>query len=657
MANLVLGFVPFSDEFFLPSDCVHEFIAARPCSPRSSHVETLDASERVHAGRAAAWPPSLSFLATQRVPPGLLLEALDAGRRSGVNPVAALLANGAISEEDYYRALARNLGVPFDDGEIPLGGGLAYPETIHAGVAPALFGGVAGWLIAPAPQQVDQLIALARHGRLPSRRIAITTPSLLSHRVREQQGATVARRASTALMEKDASLSARTPSTVAQKTAGAMLGFLLPFAIVFGGLTWSVLSLAFSIVLASAILLRILATAASCEAARKAPPRLADHELPHYTVAVALYREADIAARLVRALDAIDYPSGKLEIKIVVEHDDHHTIAALQALRLPARYEIVVAPGGVPRTKPRALNVALPLARGSLLAIFDAEDRPEPQQLRKAAEQFAASSPKVACLQGILVIDNVRDSWLTRCFAIEYAALFDVLNPGLAQLRVPLPLGGTTNHFRVAALRDVAGWDAWNVTEDIDLGLRLARLGYRIDVLPVVTDEEAPADAARWLRQRRRWLKGWLQTLMTHSRTPKRLVRELGLLPACATMTLVASGFLGPLLGPLFGGFAMLDAIYGSLLQPSTLAEALASTCWVFVGTAGALSVFWPAVLGIRRRGLERQTPCLLMLPLYYMLLSAAAWAALIDFFRAPHHWHKTDHGLARTSRHMTPAD
>ena len=206
-----------------------------------------------------------------------------------------------------------------------------------------------------------------------------------------------------------------------------------------------------------------------------------------------------------------DYPRGKLDIKLVIEHDDRATRLAIVALDLPAIYEIVVAPIGWPRTKPRALNIALPLVRGELLVIFDAEDAPAPGQLREAAERFLRAPRELACLQARLAIDNIEDSWLTRLFAIEYAVLFDVLNPGLAGLGLPLPLGGSSNHFRTEVLREVCGWDAWNVTEDADLGLRLARFGYGVGILPSSTQEEAPAFIDAWLRQRRRWSKGWMR--------------------------------------------------------------------------------------------------------------------------------------------------
>ena len=185
-------------------------------------------------------------------------------------------------------------------------------------------------------------------------------------------------------------------------------------------------------------------------------------------------------------------------------------MTALIALRLPPRYEIVIAPPGAPRTKPRACNIALEAARGELLAVYDAEDEPAPDQLRKAAAGFAAD-PSLDALQGRLKIANAGDNWLTFMFAVEYAALFELINPGLCALDLPIALGGSTNHFRTSALRRVGGWDAWNVTEDADLGLRLARFGARVGALDSDTWEEAPNELGNWFRQRVRWQKGWMR--------------------------------------------------------------------------------------------------------------------------------------------------
>lgn len=318
---------------------------------------------------------------------------------------------------------------------------------------------------------------------------------------------------------------------------------------------------------------------------------------------------------------------------------------------MPARYEALVAPDGRPRTKPRALNVALAQARGDRLVVYDAEDEPAPDQLRLAAAAFAALPRSVACLQARLAIDNMDDSALSALFAIEYAALFGVLNPGLAGLHAPMALGGTSNHFRTEALRAVGGWDAWNVTEDIDLGFRLARHGYHVEQLDSDTWEEAPARLGLWMRQRRRWFKGWMQTCVVHSRSPARLLAELGPWRTVCAACLLLGALLGPMFGPAFAVATIVAGARGDLLAPEGLVAIAASTLWCSVWLSGSATVIWPMVLGLKRRRLLRLLVFAPLSPFYALLLSAAAWWALVDLLRDPFHWAKTQHGLARTSR------
>ncbi|MDB5626777.1 MAG: glycosyl transferase, family 2, partial [Tardiphaga sp.] len=225
---------------------------------------------------------------------------------------------------------------------------------------------------------------------------------------------------------------------------------------------------------------------------------------------VALYREDRSVPQLLNALDALDYPREKLDIILAVEADDVATRFAIRRFGAP-HLRVIVAPDVGPRTKPKALNCALPFARGSVIAVFDAEDQPDPGQLRAAIEALRTGGSDVACAQASLCIHNVTDSLFTRMFAAEYAGQFDKVLPGLTEMALPLPLGGTSNHFRADALRAVGGWDAWNVTEDADLGLRLARFGYRAVTFASTTREEAPIRFMPWLKQRSRWMKGWMR--------------------------------------------------------------------------------------------------------------------------------------------------
>jgi glycosyltransferase XagB len=315
------------------------------------------------------------------------------------------------------------------------------------------------------------------------------------------------------------------------------------------------------------------------------------------------------------------------------------------------RYDVIVAAPGAPRTKPRALNVALPFLRGRYAVVYDAEDSPAPSQLRLAAARFEAE-PGVGCLQARLVVDNVEDSWLTRMFAIEYSALFDVINPGLAAIGAPIALGGSSNHFRTQVLRRVGGWDAWNVTEDADLGLRLARFGVRVAALDSDTYEEQPVTFRRWFNQRRRWHKGWLQTALVHSRSPIRLTRELEPIRALSAGALIGGAILGGLFGPPLTLWTIWRVMFGDLLNPHTFWDAMSAGMTGSVLLPGVAVVLASAVLGLRARQLHRLGWALALLPVYYCLICVAAWLSLIDFSRRPYHWSKTEHGLARTSQY-----
>jgi len=614
----------------------------RPAAPRSGRT-----------GVGPALPLEVGFLSAFGVDRAILVGAVDQAQAQGVSVDAALLASGAVAESFFYRALAIHLGVAFLDGDIVLGPGTRYPNAIRAGIAPLAATHRQEWLAAPRSAGLVSLIRKAGSGSLSPLSLAITTPSILSRCVQALATAKIAGDASNLLSARDASLSARSGATEAQAYAG--LGSAVAGALALGvapELAESCFSLGMSCVFLPAILLRLFAAAASLEDGRPARWRaIADHRLPTYSIVVALHREARVAAHLATALDAIDYPRGKLDIKLVLEADDSATRDALEALPLSPAYEIVIAPAGFPKTKPRALNVALPLLRGELVAVFDAEDIPAPGQLREAAERFLHAPRRLACLQASLAIDNIDDSWLTKLFAIEYAILFDVLHHGTAGLRLPLALGGSSNHFRTEVLREVGGWDAWNVTEDADLGMRLARFGYRTSTLASSTHEEAPARLKAWLTQRRRWSKGWMQTCVTLSRDPRRLLREVGIRQTSALVMMMTTLVLVPPLWPIFTGLMVYDLVNHGLPSPTTGYEMIDATLWVSVAVFGAGSLIWLALLGMRRRDLLGLWPYLALLLPYHLLMSAAAWVALFDLFLRPFHWHKTEHGLARTSR------
>lgn len=377
------------------------------------------------------------------------------------------------------------------------------------------------------------------------------------------------------------------------------------------------------------------------------PPCDGDRDLPLYSIIVPLHREALVVPALVDALGALDYPADRLEIALVLEADDTETIAAVRAQLLDDRFIVLEVPHGGPRTKPKAANYALSFLSGAFTVIYDAEDRPEPDQLRKALAAFCAAPQDVVCLQARLNFYNARENWLTRMFALDYALWFDFLLPGLDRLGVPMPLGGTSNHFRTGSLRAIAGWDAYNVTEDADLGIRLARLGLRVNTLDSTTYEEAPVDLGNWLRQRSRWMKGYMQTWLVHMRNPARLLRHAGVSGFLGFQLFVGGTFLTALLNPLMWAVFLYSVLFGSVPYAGFLSAPSADFALLGL-VAGNVLFTYLAMLGPYRRGWLDLTPQGFTAPFYWALISAASYRGLWHLFVKPWHWEKTHHGRSR---------
>jgi cellulose synthase/poly-beta-1,6-N-acetylglucosamine synthase-like glycosyltransferase len=373
--------------------------------------------------------------------------------------------------------------------------------------------------------------------------------------------------------------------------------------------------------------------------------------LPIYSILVPLYREANVVPSLARSLCALDYPKDRLDIKLIVEADDGETGAAADLVASDSRFSVIRVPPGTPRTKPRACNYAMPFVLGEFTVIFDAEDRPEPDQLRKAVATFRAAPGNIACLQARLNFYNANENWLTRMFALDYALWFDYLLPGLDRLNIPMPLGGTSNHFRTTALRAIHGWDPYNVTEDADIGIRLARLGLRVHTLDSTTFEEATNGFGNWLRQRSRWLKGYMQTWLVHMRSPIALLRHAGLGGFIGFQLFVGGTFLSALVNPLLWAIFLLSNLFGISVFAVPAAGVVSHVSIASLVAGNGMFVYLAMLAPLRRDWLEL-TPYGLTAPLYWLLISCAGLRAFCQLFTRPWHWEKTAHGL---SKHGAP--
>ena len=405
---------------------------------------------------------------------------------------------------------------------------------------------------------------------------------------------------------------------------------------------------------------------------------LRDEDLPIYTILVPLYKETEVAEKIVRNLKAIDYPQEKLDVKLLLEEDDEDTIEACQNAALPPNFHLIVVPDSQPKTKPKACNHGLAEAKGEYLVIYDAEDRPEPDQLKKAICALRERvGPRTICLQAKLNYFNPRQNLLTRWFTIEYTTWFDLYLPGLHALGAPIPLGGTSNHFRTDVLQEIGGWDPFNVTEDCDLGIRLYRMGYKTEILDSTTWEEANSDVFNWIRQRSRWVKGYVQTHLVHMRRPLRTLWELGLWRFFGFLVSVGGLALTLLLNPIFWAvlvvysglwsvnFVFPDlSVYDFPLKPWRMVYPLTEdydyfssmVSIVFFGLtatlfAGNFFFVFTHLFACFRRGLYDLFFHALLMPFYWVLISVGAWKGFIQLLYNPFYWEKTLHGLDAESQ------
>lgn len=371
-------------------------------------------------------------------------------------------------------------------------------------------------------------------------------------------------------------------------------------------------------------------------------------ELPTYTVLVPLFHEVQMVPQLMAGLDKLLYTADKLEIILITEEvDPFTTLAVAEALRPP--FQHVIVPKGSPQTKPRALNYALEKATGSFVTIYDAEDRPHPDQLLAAIAAFKAK-PNWAAVQAPLEYFNDQDNWLTRQFTLEYAALFHVWVPFLVCLNLPFPLGGTSNHMRRSALDDIGGWDAHNVTEDADLSFRLSAYGHDIGFIHSPTREEAVSIFRDWHFQRARWIKGYMQTWDVHMAKPfapggMRGLMRFFTLQLTLGITLLSILFYTPVVLSL----PVVAIVLWWVSHPLDIGLTYGLT-FIFSISIGCLI----GIVGAHRAGKPILMKSALSMPLYWLFLFAPALRAISELKGRRFLWHKTRHGVSRPAE-LTP--
>lgn len=389
-----------------------------------------------------------------------------------------------------------------------------------------------------------------------------------------------------------------------------------------------------------------------------------ERELPIYTILVPVYKEKEVIKDLIKNIQNIDYPQYKLDVCILLEKDDDETIDVVNNMDLPSNYRPMIVPTYKPKTKPKACNYGLIRAKGEYVVIYDAEDRPEPDQLKKVYLCYKKLPDEFVCIQAKLNYFNSSQNILTKWFTQEYSMWFELLLVGIMQLKTPIPLGGTSNHFKIDFLREVGAWDPFNVTEDADLGVRLFKKGYKTAVVDSRTWEEANSHVGNWIRQRSRWIKGYMQTWLVHMRHPAELYKSLGMEGFIGYQAMVLGTPLLPIINPFF--WLMLIWWYvtrdlwirslfpGIFYYIAAFQLFFGNFMFTYTNTVG---MYWV----IRDCALKKKQPFsyglikyALLTPFYWILMSVAAYKALFQLIKNPFYWEKTHHGLTSKGHDTT---
>jgi cellulose synthase/poly-beta-1,6-N-acetylglucosamine synthase-like glycosyltransferase len=585
-----------------------------------------------------------------------LAAALETQRRSGDRLGRILVSLGYVNQLAVARALAEQFGLPFRDllADPPPAELVRLLDEDTARRFRAVPVAVEGDLVEVAvadPGDEAGLAAVASRLGRPVR--WVVTGELDIYRTLERVYRDVyLDRARSDLLLRHPDQSAHETITKTQLLAALSILAALFAGLLLAGQTVEILAGALVTLVYAALsayrlylMWRALSSTSELEVTADELAALNEKTLPEYTVLVPLYRETEVLPALLKALAALDYPASKLDIKLIFDEDDPETLALARQLRPPGHFKFLVVPAGWPRTKPKALNYGLIQATGEYCVIYDAEDIPEPDQLKKAVIAFRKAPRGVVCLQARLSFYNRDQNPLTRWFTAEYAQWFDLTLPGLHATGGVIPLGGNSNHFVTEKVRQLGAWDPYNVTEDADLGVRLARAGYRTAMFNSTTYEEANSELANWVRQRTRWLKGWMQTWLVHMRDPGRLLKELGPWGFFSFQAVIGGTLFVALANPILwalttiwfvGRWAEIEALFpGPVFYLTVLNLYLGNFLFAYL-----------YALGAALRGYHQVVPYGLLAPVYWFLLSVAAWRAVFHLLFRPFYWEKTVHGL-----------
>lgn len=379
---------------------------------------------------------------------------------------------------------------------------------------------------------------------------------------------------------------------------------------------------------------------------------------PLYTILCPLYKEWSVVPQFISAMQKLDYPQDKLQVILLLEEDDSETIKKIVDFNLPQNFQTVIVPHSFPKTKPKACNYGLKMAAGEYVVIYDAEDFPEDTQLKKTVLAFKKVDNNVSCIQAKLNFYNPRQNLLTRLFTAEYSVWFDLVLTGLQAINAPIPLGGTSNHFRTHILKKIGGWDSFNVTEDCDLGMRLIKQRYRTAVLDSTTYEEANSHHFNWYKQRSRWIKGYIQTYFVHMRKPGQFITQWDQPHALTFQLIVGGKILSMLINPFMWILTISYFLFRPLIGPivDSLFPSPVLYMSAFSLVFGNFLYMYYYMIGCAKRGNDDLIKYVFFTPLYWLGMSISAFTAIIELIYKPHYWAKTKHGLHLNNK-ATKAD
>lgn len=380
-----------------------------------------------------------------------------------------------------------------------------------------------------------------------------------------------------------------------------------------------------------------------------------EEDLPIYTILLPMHKEEKVVATMVDSIRKLDYPKHKLDIKFIIEEHDHITLNAIKSLSCERIFEIIIVPYSIPQTKPKACNYALKFAKGQFVTIYDADDIPEPMQLKKAIYEFQNSKEDLICVQAKLKYFNGNHNILTRLFSIEYATLFEFILPVFQLFKIPILLGGSSNHFKIDRLNQLNKWDAYNVTEDADLGLRIFRKGFKTKIIHSFTEEEAPIKISSWIKQRTRWIKGFIQTYFVHMRNPYTFYKDIGFINFLSIQIFLGTSIVVYLVSPIMWILSILF-IANNLgnLEILNYNLYLCTSISIYILVIGLILQFFSLLLVIFENKWWKISYVIFIFPLYWILHSIAGFLAVVELYKKPYYWNKTEHGVIKEHKKIS---